>query len=172
MAIPIASSSPAPSGSRVSLGPVTASSSQSLSLPGCGVAPPSAATESLTAVPWPRGRALAGVDAGWVAVLAPPMVPLDGENWPSPLGKEPVDAAIWLRLMSVQFRVAFRQLVTSHCMTAGLQAFQKSACIENWLPLESESRELETPRTVFQRTRIPSDGRPTGWETGQAPRTG
>jgi hypothetical protein len=83
-----------------------------LSLPGCGVVPPSAATESLAAATWPRGRAVAGVDAGRVAVLAPPLAPLAADNWPSPLGKEPV-AAIWLRAMSVQFRDWFRQWATS-----------------------------------------------------------
>ena len=94
------------------------------------VAPPFAATESLAAAPWPRGRTVVGVDVGRVAVLAPPVMPLKVENRPSPLGKAPV-AAIWLRAMSVQFWVWFRQWVTSQSMAAGFQTFQKSACMEN-----------------------------------------
>jgi hypothetical protein len=63
-----------------------------------------------------------------VAVVLPAVEdPRDGS---SPLGNAPV-VAIWVRAMSVQFWVWFRQWVTSQSIAAGFQTFQKSACREN-----------------------------------------
>lgn len=69
-----------------------------------------------------RLRRQSGVGGG-----RPPAV---DDDLPYPFVNEPVAAAIWLRAMSVQFCVLFRQLSTSQAMTDGLQTFQKSACIE------------------------------------------
>src|SRR5215218_4024907 len=167
--MPTVSSAVATSGILRSLRPVAASESPS---PGCDVAPaePAATLVAALSLTWPRGRAAAGA-AACVAVPPPPPA-LDTDDVPSPLGKDPVGALMSLRLMLAQFRVPFKQLVTSHSMTEGLQAFQKSACIENWPPLASESRGLGTPRTFFQRTRKESTGRLTGWLTGQRSRVG
>ena len=74
----------------------------------------------------PAGAAVATVDC---PVLEEP--PVEEVNDGSSLrGNTPV-AAIWVRVMSVQLRVWFRQLVTSHCIAAGFQTFQKSACSES-----------------------------------------
>ena len=66
----------------------------------------------------------------------------------------------------MQLREAFRQLSTSQRMIDGLQTFQKSACIENWPPLESAACELVKPLAVFQRSRIDRVGSLTRAGTG------
>src|SRR5688500_17928856 len=89
-----------------------------------------------------------------------------------PLVKEPVATGIWLRAMSVQFRIAFRQLSTSHRMIEGLQTFQKSACMDSWPPLDRASWEPGISLAAFQRSRMDRAGSPTGWVTGHACRFG
>ncbi len=68
--------------------------------------------------------------AAWQAAQTGSVPGAVDDDLPYPFVNEPVAAAIWLRAMSVQFCVLFRQLSTSQAMTDGLQTFQKSACIE------------------------------------------